>query len=95
MRASFRRIAGLLSYAVAAFMAFMFVAAVHRRVTHGWGYSVTEDVIAVSAMAVLCLAFTAAGHFLKPGKFSLATLLVGVTAAVVAMALATTLTRQH
>jgi hypothetical protein len=62
---SLRRIAGLLCYALAAFMLVVIVMWGVNRIFWHKGYSVLEDALA--------------GYFLKPGSFSLATLIVGLT----------------
>jgi hypothetical protein len=45
-----------------------------------------EDAIVFSVIAVLALASAVAGYLLKPGSFSLRTLLIGVTFIIIVMA---------
>jgi len=49
------------------------------------GYSVVEGVIVFSVVGLIAAAAAALGLFLRPGTFSLRTLLVGVTFAVIVM----------
>jgi hypothetical protein len=76
---SLRRIAGLLCYALAAFMLVVIVMWGVNRIFWHKGYSVLEDVIVLSVMALIATLAALAGYFLKPGSFSLATLIVGLT----------------
>ena len=64
MNISLRRIGGLLCYCTAAFFAFVFLACVYRRITHGWGYSAIEDLIVFAIMLLLAVSFGVAGYFL-------------------------------
>jgi hypothetical protein len=83
---SIRRIVALLCYAFSAFMACLFVACTVNRLFWHSGYSKVEDAIVFSVIAVLALASAVAGYLLKPGSFSLRTLLIGVTFIIIVMA---------
>lgn len=63
-RPSLKRIAGLLFLAAGASMAVLLAAVIYRRATHGWGYSVTEDLVVLSIMGALAVLLSTAGFFL-------------------------------
>jgi hypothetical protein len=85
MLASLRRIAGLFCYAFASLVLCVFVASAINRTFWHSGADVGEDMVVFGVMGILTIAAAAAGHWLKPGRFSMQTLLVGLTVLVIVM----------
>jgi hypothetical protein len=83
---SYRRVAGLLCYALAGFMTFAFVMLAINRIFWHRSYSVVEDVIVFGVVGLIAAAAAVAGHSLRPGPYSLRTLFVGLTVVVIVMA---------
>jgi hypothetical protein len=82
---SYRRIAGLLCYVFAGFMMCVFVMSAINRIFWHPSERVVEDAIVFGAMGLIAVTAAAGGHYLKPGQFSLRTLLVGLTFIVIVM----------
>jgi hypothetical protein len=85
-RLSLRRIAGLLCHALAAFMTILLVMCVINRIFWHKGYSAVEDLVVFSIMAVIATLAAFAGYFMRPGSFSLRTMLIVLTVAFIVMA---------
>jgi hypothetical protein len=83
---SIRRVLALLFYAFAAFMACLFATILVSRLFWRSGYSVMEDVIVLSVMALLAISSALVGYLLRPGSFSLRTMFIGVTFVVIVIA---------
>ena len=85
----------MLCYAFAAFMLLVIVISVVNRIFWHSGYSEVEDIIAFSVMALIASHAALAGYFLKPGSFSLASLIVGLTLATLAIGAITSYLRME
>jgi hypothetical protein len=84
---SLRRVAGLLCYIFSAFALFIFVMCVVNRVFWHGSYSIVEDMIVFTIIGLLAIVSALGGMFLRPGRFGMKTLLVGLTGFCVVLAL--------